>query len=207
MMADYDLENAYEIDGPESAKALYGKWAETYDSSFGDAWGFVAPRLIAELYLAESNGDEPILDIGAGTGLVTEHLQNATVDAFDITPQMLEIARGKGIYRTLIEGDLLAPMDLPDESYGGVISCGTFTHGHVGPACLPELLRITRRGGLFVCGTIPAVFDGMGFGSALARLQASGAITPLRFAEIEIYDQKHHDHADDRGLVMIFRKC
>lgn len=205
-MSDYDLDNAYEIDGPQDAKKLYGDWAATYDSSFGEGWGFVAPRLIAELYLAESNGDAPVLDIGAGTGLVTEHLKGETVDAFDITPQMLDVARGKGIYRTLIEGDLLAPIDLPDNAYGGVISCGTFTHGHVGPACLPELLRITRPGALFVCGTIPAVMDGMGFGSTLARLQAAGRITPLRFAEIEIYDQKHHDHADDRGLVMIFRK-
>lgn len=205
-MSDYDLDNAYEIDGPQDAKKLYGDWAATYDSSFGEGWGFVAPRLIAELYLAESNGDAPVLDIGAGTGLVTEHLKGETVDAFDITPQMLDVARGKGIYRTLIEGDLLAPIDLLDNAYGGVISCGTFTHGHVGPACLPELLRITRPGALFVCGTIPAVMDGMGFGSTLARLQAAGRITPLRFAEIEIYDQKHHDHADDRGLVMIFRK-
>ncbi|MDW4499209.1 methyltransferase domain-containing protein [Sulfitobacter sp. D35] len=205
-MPDYDLDNAYAIDGPQDARKLYGAWAQTYDSSFGEGWGFIAPRLIAELYLSESDGNEPILDIGAGTGLVTEHLRGAVVDAFDITPQMLDVARGKGIYRNLIEGDLLAPLDLADSTYGGVISCGTFTHGHVGPACLPELLRVTRSGGLFVCGTIPAVLDGMGFGSALARLQAAGAITPLRFAEIRIYDRKHHDHAEDRGLVMIFRK-
>lgn len=206
-MADYDLDNAYEIDGPESAKTLYGKWAATYDSSFADGWGFIAPRLIAELYLAEGGDDTPILDIGAGTGQVAEHLKGALTDAFDITPQMLDIARGKDLYRTLIEGDLLQPLDLADDSYGGVISCGTFTHGHVGPACLPELIRVTRPGGLFVCGTIPAVLDGMGFGSALARLQADGAISPLRFADIPIYSNPDHPHAQDRGLVMIFRKC
>ena len=205
-MQDYDLDNAYQIDGPDSAKTLYGKWAKTYDASFADDWGFAAPRLIAEIYRSQAGDDTPILDIGAGTGKVAEHLGGALVDAFDITPQMLDVARGKGLYRHLIEGDLLQPLALADDSYGGVISCGTFTHGHVGPACLPELLRVTRPGGLFVCGTIPAVLDGMGFGSALARLQAAGAITPLRFVEIEIYDQKHHDHADDRGLVIVFRK-
>ncbi len=205
-MPDYDLDAAYEIDGPDDAAKLYGKWAATYEDKFGAAWGFVAPRKIAELYLAESDGDEPILDIGAGTGLVTEHLQGATTDAFDITPEMLDVARPKGIYRTLIEGNLLEPLEIADDSYGGVISCGTFTHGHVGPACFPELLRVTRPGALFVCGTIPAVMDGMGFGSALATMQARGQISPLRFAEIEIYDQKDHPHAEDRGLVMIFRK-
>ncbi len=206
-MPDYDLDNAYEIDGPDSARTLYGAWAETYDESFGDGWGYVAPQRIAETYLAAGGDDTPILDIGAGTGLVATHLGGAVVDGFDITPQMLEIARGKALYRNLIEGDLLEPLPLASDSYGGVISCGTFTHGHVGPACLPELLRVTRSGGLFVCGTIAPVLDGMGFGSALARLQAAGQISPLRFVEIEIYDNPDHPHAADRGLVMVFRKC
>ena len=206
-MSDYNLDTAYEIDGPESAKRLYGDWAATYDDSFGTAWGFIAPQKIAELYLAENNNDTPILDIGAGTGLVTEHLPNLTVDALDITPQMLEIASAKNIYRDLIEGDLLGTLPIDDEMYAGVISCGTFTHGHVGPACFPELLRVTKSGALFVCGTIPPVLDGMGFGSALAKLQAQGVISPLRFAEIEIYDRKDHPHAEDRGIVMIFRKA
>ena len=205
-MHDYDLDNAYEIDGPESAKRLYGDWAKRYDDSFGSDWSYVAPKRIAEIYLAEGGADTPILDIGAGTGLVAEHLQGAEVDAFDITPEMLDVARGKGIYRNLIEGDLLQPLPLDDAAYGGVISCGTFTHGHVGPACLPELVRVTRRGALFVCGTIPAVLDGMGFGSALAGLQAAGLISPLRFVETDIYHGADHSHANDRGLVMVFRK-
>jgi SAM-dependent methyltransferase len=205
MMPDYDLDNAYEIDGPESARKLYGDWAKSYDESFGSGWGYVAPRHIAEIYLSEGGADTPILDIGAGTGLVAEHLKGAETDGFDITPEMLAVARTKGLYRTLIEGDLLQPLALEDAAYGGVISCGTFTHGHVGPACLPELLRVTRPGALFVCGTIPAVFDGMRFGSALARLQAAGRISPLRFVEIEIYDDADHPHAADRGLVMVFR--
>ena len=87
-----------------------------------------------------------------------------------------------------------------------MISCGTFTHGHVGPECLPELIRVTRPGALFVCGTIASVYDGMGFGSALAGLVADGAISPLRFRKIGIYEDASHDHAEDEGLVMIFRR-
>ena len=76
-MPDYDLDNAYEIDGPNSAKTLYSRWAETYDSSFGEGWGYIAPREIAGIYTSFSDRNEPILDIGAGTGLVAEHLQGA----------------------------------------------------------------------------------------------------------------------------------
>ncbi len=206
-MGDYDLDKAYEIHGPDDAKKLYGDWAATYDDSFGEGWGYIAPREIAGIFKAEmGEANQPVLDIGAGTGLVTEHLRGLTVDGIDITPEMLEIAAKKGIYRERILGDLLKPLEMEDETYGGVISCGTFTHGHVGPECLPELLRVTKPGALFVCGTIPAVFDGAGFGSALARLVAAGRIEPARFREIPIYEGKDHPHAGDRGLVMVFRR-
>lgn len=205
-MPDYDLDNAYEIHGPEEARALYGEWAATYDDSFGAGWGYIAPREIAMIYRAEGGDDTPVLDIGAGTGLVAEHLGGLETDALDITPEMLEVARGKGVYRRLVTADLTRSLDLPDGAYGGVISCGTFTHGHVGPDCLPELLRVTRQGALFVCGTIAPVLDGLGFGSALAGLVAAGRIAPVRFHDIAIYEGADHPHLRDRGLVMAFRK-
>ena len=206
MSSDYDLDHAYTIDGPEDARRLYGNWAASYDDSFGAGWGYVAPREIANIFLSEMRENQPALDIGAGTGLVAEHLRDVTVDGIDIAPEMLARAEAKGLYRRRILGDLTQPLHIPDGVYGGVVSCGTFTHGHVGPVCLPELLRITRPGALFACGTIPAVLDGMGFGSALAALVAAAKITPVAFREIAIYEGADHPHRDDRGLVMVFRK-
>jgi SAM-dependent methyltransferase len=202
----YDLDQAYEINGPLEARRMYGSWAATYDRSFGEAWGYVAPREIAGILMAECRGDEPVLDAGAGTGLVGQHLRGLVVDAFDITPEMLDQAKAKGCYRDHILGDLTLPLALPDGAYGAVVSCGTFTHGHVGPECLSELLRVTRPGALFVCGTIPAVLDGARFGSALAGLVARDLIEPVRFRDIPVYEGARHTHKDDRGLVMVFRK-
>lgn len=202
----YDLDEAYQIDGPEDARRMYGAWAESYDDSFGKAWGYIAPREIAAILKGEIAGDAEILDIGAGTGLVAESLHGHTVDALDITPEMLEVARGKGLYRSLMLGDLTKVLEIPDGSYDAVISCGTFTHGHVGPECFPELLRITRPGAVFACGTIAPVLDGAGFGSALARMVAAGQITPVAFRDIAIYEGADHPHKDDRGLVMVFRR-
>ncbi len=204
--ASYDLDAAYQIHGPGDARRMYGDWAPTYDDSFGMAWGYIAPREIAEILRSELYADAEILDIGAGTGLVAEHLRGLTVDALDITPEMLEIARPKGLYRTLILGDLTGTLSIPDASYDAVISCGTFTHGHVGPECFPELLRITRPGAVFACGTIGPVLDGAGFGSALARMVALGQITPVAWRDIPIYEGAQHPHKDDRGLVMVFRR-
>jgi SAM-dependent methyltransferase len=204
-MSDPDLETAYAIDGPEGARRLYADWAATYDDGFGTAYGYVAPREVARIYHA-LGADAPVLDVGAGTGLVAAHLGGVVADALDISPEMLAVAARKGLYRATIEADLTRALPLPDGVYGGVISAGTFTHGHVGPEALPELLRIAARGALFVCGTRPDVFDQMRFGSALAGLQAAGRITPVQFFDIPIYEGANHPHAGDRGLVMTFRK-
>ncbi len=202
----YDLDKAYEINGPQDAARMYGDWASTYDESFGVAWGYIAPREIAAILKAEIAPDARILDIGCGTGLVGENLRGLAVDGLDITPEMLTVAREKGLYRALMLDDLTKALDIPDASYDAIISCGTFTHGHVGPECLPELLRITRAGAVFACGTIGPVLDGAGFGSALARLVALGRITPVAWRDIPIYEGAAHPHKDDRGLVMVFRK-
>ncbi|MBF9058362.1 methyltransferase domain-containing protein [Rhodobacterales bacterium HKCCSP123] len=204
-MPDTDLETAYAIDGPEGARKLYADWAETYDDGFGTAYGYVAPREIARIY-RELGADAPVLDVGAGTGLVAAHLAGLVADALDISPEMLAVAARKGLYRAVIEADLTSRLPVSDGTYAGVISAGTFTHGHVGAEALPELLRVAAKGALFVCGTKPDVFDQMGFGSALAGLQASGRITPLRFFDIPIYEGADHAHVGDRGLVMTFRK-
>jgi len=205
-MTDCNLDNAYSIEGADDAKALYSNWATTYDSSFAEGLGYVAPREIAGVFKELSNGNEPVLDVGAGTGLLVEHLPGVMADGIDIAKEMLDQAGEKGLYRGRIIGDVLKPLEIADGTYGGVVSSGTFTHGHVGPACLPELLRICRSGALFVCGCIPAVFDGMGFGSTLGILNARGVIGELNFRDIPIYEGKDHPHAGDRGLVMVFSK-
>ena len=147
-----------------------------------------------------------MLDVGAGTGLIGEALAGTQIDALDLSPDMLAVAGRKAVYRSLITADLTGPLDIPDASYGGVVSSGTFTHGHVGPVCLPELMRIARPGALFVCTVIPAVYDSAGFGSALAQLVADGQITPVRFHDFAIYEKADDEHGDEHGLVMEFHR-
>lgn len=203
---DYGLDRAYSIRGASDAQELYDSWAETYDHGFGENHGYVAPREIAGLFISLNDGHEPILDIGAGTGLLAEHLPKHVIDGVDISQGMLDAAAAKGLYRNRIQADLTQRLPIDDQTYGGFVSSGTFTHGHVGPEVFPELLRIARSGALFVCGVIPPVFDSAGFGSRLALMVAHRLITPVEFHDIPIYENASHAHANDRGLVMVFRK-
>lgn len=201
-----DLDNAYSLGDAKETKEFYGEWAETYDSSFADARGYASPREVARVFRAAEGDNTPVLDIGAGTGLLGQALDGVVVDGIDLSPDMLAVARKKGVYRRLMTGDLTGPLDIPSDSYGGLVSTGTFTHGHVGAVCLPELWRIARPDALFVCTVIADVLDSAGFGSALAQMVARGQITPVRFHEFNIYDKAEGDHADDTALIMQFRK-
>lgn len=201
------LDDAYALETPEDSVALYRDWATTYDQGFGQALGYVLPQRVAEAFRAEAIADhQPALDIGAGTGLLAEHLGGLTLDAIDISAEMLAVAAEKKLYRNLNRADLTQPLDIPDASYGGFVSSGTFTTGHVGPGCLPELFRIARPGALFALSINAHVFDKAGFGSAFAQHVANGTITPMRFRDVKIYDRDDHPNADDGGLIALFHR-
>ena len=84
---------------------------------------------------------------GAGTGAMGVFLdgQVGPVDGTDISPEMLEVAESKKVYRRLFIGDLTARLDVESGSYRSVVSSGTFTTGHVGPDALDEVLRLRAR--------------------------------------------------------------
>ena len=201
------LEAAYGLKTPADNISFYHDFAATYDEGFVADTGYVVPREVARVFLEHAGPDDrPVLDIGAGTGLLAESLGGIEADGIDISAEMLAAAGAKGLYRNRIVADLTAGLEIADESYGGLVSSGTFTHGHVGPEALGELLRIARSGALFCLGINLAIFDSAGFGSAFVRLVASGRITPVDFREVRFYEGVEHEHAADRGVVALFRK-
>lgn len=196
---------------PEDSIRLYGDWADNYDKTFADAYGYIAPREVASVFRAEAKRQphgkvEPVLDIGAGTGLLAAELAGFTIDAIDISAEMLERAAAKGLYRRRITADLSQKLPIADASYSGFVSTGTFTHGHVGPGCLRELIRIARTGALFTLGINPGIFDEAGFGSAFTALIAEGVIEFLEFQPLAIYEDARHEHPEDRHLTAVFRR-
>lgn len=204
-MNEHDLDGAYSLKTPEDSVAYYRDWAANYDSEFAATHGYVVPQRVADAF-RQAGGEGPVLDIGAGTGLVGQALAGIEVDGVDISPEMLEVAGRKGVYRSLVRADLTQALEIGDSSYAGLVSAGTFTHGHVGPACLPELMRIARPDAVFALAINGQVFDAAGFGSAFATLVARSAITPIDFRRVRYYEGADHDHAEDEGLVAVFRR-
>ena len=167
------LDDAYSLKTPEDSKKLYKKWAQTYDQDFALNSNYLSPKKISMFFNKHAkNTDTPILDVGAGTGLVGEFLYrtgNKKIIGIDISPEMLEQAKLKGCYSSLIEADITKKIPLKNNSIGAVVSAGTFTHGHVGADSFDELLRITKPGGLFVISINSKVFNNGGFKKKIFR--------------------------------------
>lgn len=174
------LKRAYDLADDQEARRLYRDWAETYDRTMLDGLGYLSPRLVSEL-LASAVSDRTVrvLDVGAGTGLAGQELNTlgfSNIDAFDYSAEMLAVAARRSIYTGLIEGDLTQPLEIPDQTYDAAVCSGTFTHGHVGPACLGEVFRIIRSGGLFAFSINTGVWIDGGFERELGQLEKNGAI-------------------------------
>lgn len=129
----------------DDAVALYRDWAETYDDDVFHTLGVTGSMRVADL-LAEHHGalDAPVLDLGCGTGVVGAHLRDhgfTTIDGWDISPEMLDVAAGRGSYRDLRVIDLTGPLNAHAETerYPASISAGTFTSGHVDATAVPRI--------------------------------------------------------------------
>ncbi len=203
-----DLQTAYALETPQDSINLYRNWAKTYDDDFAKANDYQNPRQVADLFAKHNIGNIPVLDVGAGTGLVGERLAHhgiSPVDALDISPEMLTVAMGKGCYRASVCADLTKGIEIADGAYGGVTCVGTFTHGHVGPEVLDELLRIARSGALFVLGINGEFYQSAGFATKFNAL--SGAIRDFEIIQMHGYGKKASKELQDAvSSVALFWK-
>ena len=171
------VDAAYHLEG-EGMEDFYRRWAADYDHEMLDKLGYTSPSSIAGFlieHLPDTHAE--ILDLGCGTGLTCRLLAEKgydRLDGIDISREMLQVARERGIYRDLLAGDLNESLDRESRSYDGVISSGTFTHGHVGPEPLDEVFRILRPGGILACTVHMDLWETKGFKARFADLENDG---------------------------------
>ena len=214
---DIGLDDAYSLKSAADVKRLYDRWADTFEAGFITEHGYIYHRHVVDLFVrrAEIGPSEAVLDVGCGTGVGGAELRRAgrwPVDGLDLSPEMLAKAadkiddEGSPIYRHLFEANILDPLDLGGGQYGGVISIGTFTHGHVGPQAIDQLVSLVRPGGLLSVGINEAFYVKADFGARFAAMTEAGFITEPELVQVAVYDPNvaDHDHAGDTALVALF---
>lgn len=88
------------------AEKLFDNFAATYDETLER----LNPQITAEFLQRHGAAAGNVLDLGCGTGLAAQALKTAdnTFDGADISANMLEAARRKGLYRELYQADAAA---------------------------------------------------------------------------------------------------
>ena len=203
------LNDAYSLKTPEDSISLYKKWAPTYDRDFAKSSNYRSPLKITDFFFKNCQiFDTPILDVGAGTGLIGEYLnkkKDKKIIGIDISSEMLSKAELKNCYSSLLKIDITKKIPLRNNSIGAVVSAGTFTHGHVGPQAFDELLRITKPKGLFVVSIKKEIFIKEGFKEKLLSIKNDITLPELNI--FNIYGKNNDKKKEnDKAYAVIFRK-
>lgn len=176
MPGSENLDAVYGATSPEEIARQYSQWAETYDAEMF-AIGYRHPTICLALLCRHLPvGSAPILDAGAGTGLIGEWLKIVgypSAEALDISEGMLEVARRKAVYERLHCAAMGDRLPLETDHFASAVCAGVFTVGHVGPEGLDELARVVRPGGVIVLTVKDSTWED-GFGTRVAERQAAG---------------------------------
>lgn len=202
------LEGAYALQTPRDNVVYYRDFASHYDASFADAMGYVYPCIVADALAAADYPAGPILDIGCGTGLVAAALRargvTRAIDGVDLSPEMLAQAATKTLYQNLFELDLTGDLASLPNGYAALVSAGTFTHGHIGPAPLAKLIEHCQSGATAVIGINAVHFKALSFAPMLDDLRAQNRISQPVMREVKIFEGADDTHAEDTAFVLCF---
>jgi predicted TPR repeat methyltransferase len=142
---------------------LFDMYAETFDRDLVDKLNYQSPRLLAQLIAQTVPADVrlDILDIGCGTGLMGEglHALKRTLTGVDLSSNMLEQARRRGIYDRLIESDVTAFLDMQTDQFNLTVATDVFIYIGDLAGIFAGVRRALRSDGLF-CFSVEAVDAG-----------------------------------------------
>ena len=204
------LDGAYALETPEDNRAYYQRFASSYDQDFAMGLGYIYPEAVVDAFLELTDLPKGLVcDIGCGTGLVAGHLKakcpDIEIDGVDISADMLAVAANKSLYQNLYEVDLTGDIASLPTGYAAIISAGTFTHGHLGPEPLHQLIRHCQVGGIFCVGVNQQHYQKYDFAGSLRSLAEDNVITSPDLLETAIYEQKADKHSGDLALICRFR--
>jgi predicted TPR repeat methyltransferase len=200
----YDTNTATDAKNSQEVAEIYDNWAEDYEQRIL-SYGYSTPAVTAWFFgrYVEPKDGTTVLDAGAGTGMMGEILAPLgyhNLIGIDISQNMLEFARTKGVYKELRQMELGGQLDLPTDNFSAVVSTGVFAAGHAPPESFEELIRTTRPGGHVIFSVRTDVYVDAGFKDKQEALEKEG-----RWQLVEATDPFSHLRFEDPELkVRVF---
>ncbi|MCP5085815.1 MAG: methyltransferase domain-containing protein [Rhodobacteraceae bacterium] len=170
------LHNVYDSQSANETAEIYDGWADDYEAHMAGV-GYSHPAMVASMLCRhQKTGNAPMLDAGAGTGIMAEilgALGYPAIFGFDASPGMLRLAKARDIYADLRVARLGEPLDYETNQFAAAVASGVFTQGHAPLSGLNELIRITRPGGHIVF-SIARSYLGSAFAEVASELEQQG---------------------------------
>ena len=152
-MSENDFLKRVYADEERDTASFYNEWAATYDADL-EGNGYLAPKRCADaLALVDPTKACPIADLGCGTGLSGVAFRAAgfaTIDGYDISVGMLELAKQRGCYRHTAIADLSDASTIPARGYKHAALTGVVGPDQVGPETVDLALSLLPVGGCVV---------------------------------------------------------
>ena len=171
------LQKVYSAKDNRDLKEAYDQWAEKYDAHV-TAFGYMIPAVAAGLFGKYVTLETtPILDAGAGTGLmgsILDALGYRGQVGIDISEGMLSKANERDVYMDLHQMVLGEKLDFPSDYFGACQSIGVFTAGHAPASAFDELVRVLCLGGYIIFSLLEDVYKLKGYKDKFEALEKDG---------------------------------
>jgi len=153
MMADAERVLSAARSDARYVRQLFDQFSADYDTRMLEQLGYRAPLILREFASFLGFGGtsrHTILDLGCGTGLMGEAVKDwaRRLDGIDLSPRMIEAARGSRNYDELHVADICAWLDTPGRNYELIFAADTVVYlGDLASLFISVRTRLADGGG------------------------------------------------------------
>lgn len=143
---------------PEYVSNLFDRYAMYYDNHLQNVLKYTIPQQMMQLLhqlIGLNKVQENVLDIGCGTGLMGAFLKELSKNliGIDLSPKMIELARGKGIYSQLIQTDAISYLNHATASFQLIVAADVLPYFGELETLFTSIGRQLSTDGMFIFTT------------------------------------------------------
>jgi len=202
-------------------RTLFDQYAARFDSALTQGLAYRAPALLVAAVssvcgqLARPLNFRSALDLGCGTGLGGAAFRtfSESLVGVDLSPGMIEQARGKNLYDELVVGDILPFLaERPAAHFDLVFAADVFAYFADLQPLAAAGARVLMAGGLFAFTVETHADDGVMLGEKLryrhgaAHVATALGETGLALLSIVKASGRHEAGVPVQGLVVVARR-
>ncbi|MEJ8473247.1 class I SAM-dependent DNA methyltransferase [Roseibium algae] len=189
---------------PDAIADYYDQWAVSYDQTLA-TWDYAAPGEAAALIVPHLVSEATILDVGCGTGLVSEALGkhgSFHIHGIDLSEVSLKQAEARGTYDQLLCHNMdNLPLPLGLDAYDAALSVGVLTYIEDAEPLLRDLCRCVRSGGVITFTQRTDLWEKRDFAALIEEFAVQNLWTVLHTSEPRSYLPGHEDFTDEIKVI------